>query len=187
MNPSGDGRDIALRAERLEDHVAKHVRLGFSFADLANVDELLHERLVLGCEADVIFPNYVTTAIADLHEIEVVSSDRSAGERRAHTGATRIFLALEMNREVRVDRGVLQTLNQIKLRITRLFAFGSKQHLAHGIDRHSARYVAGECSTHAIRNDEHESTLAQGKTREFFRRSGSVRAGPGLFGRQIEN
>src|SRR5829696_5513552 len=100
MNPSGDRRDLALRAERLEDHVAEHVRLGFCFADLTNVNELLHERLVLGCEPYVIFANDVTAAVADLHEIQMVASDRGAGERRAHAGTPRVFLALEMNREV---------------------------------------------------------------------------------------
>src|ERR1051326_6095640 len=100
MNPAGDGRYFALRAERLQDHVAKHVRLGFRLADLPDVDELMDQRLLFCRESNVIFTNDITATVAHLHEIEIAVADRGACKRPAHAGAPRIFLALLMVRAV---------------------------------------------------------------------------------------
>src|SRR5689334_10441522 len=113
MNPARHWRDFTLRAERLQDHVAKHVRLGFRLADLTDVDELLDQRLVLRRESNVIFTNDVTAAVADLDEIEIAVANRGPRERRAHARTTRVLLALLMNREVRVVSRVFQTLDKV--------------------------------------------------------------------------
>jgi len=43
LNAGRGRRQLILRAERLKNHVPKHVSLGLSFADLPNIDELLHQ------------------------------------------------------------------------------------------------------------------------------------------------
>src|SRR5262249_3925588 len=108
---------FALCAEGLQDHVTKHVRLGFRLADLTDIDQLLHERLVLRREANVVLANNVSTTVADLNQVETIATNSSASESRAHTCTTRVFLTLEMNRSVGVVSGVLQTFNQIERRI----------------------------------------------------------------------
>jgi len=58
-----------LRAECLQYHVAEHVRLSFRFADLPDVNQLLHERLVLRRESNLIFTDHVASTVADLNEV----------------------------------------------------------------------------------------------------------------------
>src|SRR5690349_2545595 len=106
------------------------MRLSFRFADLSDVDELLHERLVLRCEANLILTYHVTATIPNLHEIQVVAAYGRAGERRAHTRAARVFLALEVDGGVGVMRRALQALDQIEIRIANGVTLAN-QHLAH--------------------------------------------------------
>src|SRR5262249_207538 len=40
-------RDFALSTEGLKNHVAEHMCFGFRLADLADIDELLDQRLIL--------------------------------------------------------------------------------------------------------------------------------------------
>src|SRR5689334_6677606 len=117
MNPARNRLNFTLRSESLQDHVAKHVRLGFRLADLADVDKLLHERLVFRCESYMVLTNHVAATVSDLNEVQTVAPDRSAGERCAHAGATRVFLAPEMNGGIGVMRGVLQTVHEIDIGI----------------------------------------------------------------------
>src|SRR4029078_10307200 len=88
MNLAYYRRHFTLRAQRLQNHVTKHVRLGFRLTDLTNINQLLHERLVLGRETTLVLANNVAAAVADLHEVECIATNSCAGERRAHTRAT---------------------------------------------------------------------------------------------------
>jgi hypothetical protein len=45
------------------------VRFGFGFADLTDVNKLLHKRLIFGRQPDLVFPNDVTAAVADLNKV----------------------------------------------------------------------------------------------------------------------
>jgi hypothetical protein len=56
-------------------------------------------------------------------------------------------------------RRVLQTLNQVEVRIARGVAFAD-EHLADGIDGHAAGHVAGERAAHAVGDDEDQSLIA---------------------------
>ena len=126
-NFARDGVHVALRAQRLKYYVAEHVCLRFRLADLAHVHELLNERLVLRGKTNVVLANDVAATIANLNEIEAITSNGGARERCAHAGTARVFLAAMMNREVRVDRGVFQTLNQVQIGIARSVAFAANR------------------------------------------------------------
>ncbi len=130
MNPARHRRHFTLRAEGLQDHVTKHVRLGFRLTDLTNINQLLHERLVLRRESNLVLANDIAAAVADLHEVETCTTNGSSGERRTHARATRVFLAPQMNGGVGVVSRVLQTFDEVEIRIAVLIAFAD-EHLVH--------------------------------------------------------
>ena len=56
--------------------------------------------------------NNVSAAVADLNQIEQVAFDGCSREGRAHPGAARVFLTSMMNRQIGVDGGVAQVINE---------------------------------------------------------------------------
>src|SRR2546430_1235054 len=88
-----------------------HVSLGLCLADLTDVHQLLNKRLVFGRQPNLIFANDVCAAVTHLDEIQHVAPYGCSREGRAHAGAARVFLAAQMDGEVGVDGGVLQTIN----------------------------------------------------------------------------
>src|SRR5262249_61449755 len=97
-----------LRAQRLQDHVTKHMRLGFRLTDLTNIHELLHERLVLRRQTYLVFADNVTTTVTYLNEVETIATNGSAGESRTPAATTWISLTPEVKRRVGVMKSGLQ-------------------------------------------------------------------------------
>jgi len=138
----------------LQNYVAEHVRFGFFFADLADIDELLHERLIFRGQTDLRSANHVRTAVADLDEIELVALDRGARQCCAHTATAAVFQTLVMNVAVCLQGGVLQTIDKGRVRIAlRAFGILAHQYLLHGFDCHLAGHIARQCAAHAVGND----------------------------------
>src|SRR3982751_3007476 len=109
MNVARCRRYVALSTERLKNHVAEHVSFRFRFADLAYIDKLLNQRLIFGSESNLFFANNVGSTVANLDQIETAFANGSAGESCTHACAAGVFLTLRMNRDIRVNRGALQT------------------------------------------------------------------------------
>jgi hypothetical protein len=182
------------------------MRLGVGLGDLSHVNELLDERLIFGDEFDLAAANQIRATVADLQNFERVAGDGGSRERRAHAAATRVFDTPAMDGIVGVAGRVADGFGERQLRrvIFRLrvpcalslfiaprFALLRvlfDEHLAHGLNRHSARHVARERAPHAVGDDEHHPALAHVEaTQAVGRRGLVVRARPALLGRQIEH
>ena len=92
-----------------------------------------------------------------------------------------------MNVAVRLQGGVLQTIDQRRIRIA-LGAFGivAQQDVAHGLNRHLAGHIAGQCAAHAIGNDEHQALFAKRKLAHFLGRFIPIQPVPHPWRSQIE-
>src|ERR1700747_131545 len=91
-----------------------------------------------------------------------------------------------MDCSVGVMCGGFEARAQIQSGIARSVALAD-EHLADRIDRHATRNVAGECATHAVRDDEDEAFVAKIEAGQLLGWGIAIgAAGPGLFGRQVE-
>src|SRR6185436_13031116 len=77
--------DTSVSAQRLQDHVAIAVCLSLFLSDLARINELLNQRLVLCDTYDLALTEEVGPAVANLAEKHPVAVYRGCGECRSET------------------------------------------------------------------------------------------------------
>ena len=122
-------------------------RLGFIFGELARLDELIDEGLVLGDQAETTIAEQVAPAVTDLSDEEHFVDE--AGHRRggAHAAARAVLLRSEENARARLLDGVHEAPRKGVAVFRGLIA---SEGLEQRIDRHVACHLARRGAAHAV-------------------------------------
>ena len=79
-------RDVGLRPERTDQHVAMRVHLGFRRGDLSRLHHPVHQRVVVRELPEGPRPQQVGAGVAHVHQVRQVALDHRGRERGPHPG-----------------------------------------------------------------------------------------------------
>ena len=149
---------VRLRAERLQNDVAAVAHLGFFDRDLAGLDELLHQRLILrDLDRDAV-AHQVRSTVADLSEVERVAEQPGDRRGRAHAAKLGVIARVMVDRRVRDFSRRLERADERDGLRRRPVAPSTAHLLEHDFDRHLAGDLAGGRPAHAV--GDHEQRAA---------------------------
>jgi hypothetical protein len=163
--------DARLGAERLEDDVSPLTVLGLLLRQLPSLDQLLHQRLVLGQLARDALADEIRAAVADLCEVERVTEQPYDRRSRAHPPV------LGMLRRERIDLGIgrrrraLERLREARRVVTGRLDPEPLDLAKDDVDGHRARDLPGRRAAHAVGHHEQGAALP-GDVRPYVRVQG---------------
>ena len=109
LDEEGVDLDALVDADRAGDRVLVRDLLDLLARELAALDELVEDRVVLGELLDPAVAHQVDAAVADVRDEAVRARDEQRRERRAHAALLGVGLRLLVDARARALHGVLES------------------------------------------------------------------------------
>ena len=153
------GTDRAVGAERLQDDVAALADLGLVRGHLSRLDQLLHQRLILGDLQRHAIANDVRATVAHLRQVQRVAEQSGDRRRRAHARMLGVRASEGENAVIRGVGRVADRLDESVGLASGLLHPLRTERVEHRLDGHGTRNLTRRSATHAVGHHQHHSAM----------------------------